>query len=67
MDFDTKAKIRLEHWIKHGQDHLSDYQSFARDLRENGKEASADAVAEMALLTEQSLESLNRALAALDN
>ncbi len=32
MDVIEKAKIRIEHWIRHNKDHLEAYKAFAREL-----------------------------------
>jgi len=66
MDFEEKAKIRLEHWLRHGRSHLDEYWSFARELEEAGQTASAASLMEMAELTEQSLVSLEEALKSLN-
>jgi hypothetical protein len=62
MDFEEKAKIRLEHWLRHGQSHLEEYRSFAQALEAAGQTASAASVREMADLSEQSLAYLEEAL-----
>ena len=66
MEFDEKAKIRLEHWIKHDQGHLGEYRDFVKQLEEAGKPESAKAIAEMADHTEKGLECLQKALDGLD-
>ncbi len=66
MDFEEKARIRMEHWLSHGRSHLEEYRNFARELETAGKGASAAALEEMAQLTEQGLKSLQNALEALD-
>jgi hypothetical protein len=65
MDFVSKARIRLEHWIGHNEHHLEDYQQFADELEANGQEQSAGSIREMIDLTRQSTDSLRRALSRL--
>ena len=62
MDFDEKARIRLEHWLKHADDHMSEYSSFARELESAGKTTSAELVHEIANLAEKSKDLLEQAL-----
>ena len=66
MEFEEKARIRLEHWLKHGESHVDEYKIFAAELDSAGKISSAESVREMARLTEQSLASLETALKTLD-
>jgi hypothetical protein len=65
MEFQEKAKIRLEHWIKHDQGHLDEYREFVKQLEEAGNAESAKAMQEMAEHTEMGLNSLKKALAGL--
>ena len=62
MDFLSKARIRLEHWIEHNEHHLEDYRRFAEELETNGRKASAESIREMIDLNRQSTDSLRRAL-----
>ena len=66
MDFVDKAKVRLEHWIAHNDNHLEDYERFAEQLEEAGKKKSADYVWEMKELSAKSNECLRKALKALE-
>ena len=65
MDPIQKAEIRIEHWIRHNEDHEREYETFARDLKAAGKIDCAQHILETARLTAQSSESLRRALKAL--
>lgn len=65
MDAMEKAKIRLEHWIAHNNDHQRDYELFAQDLAESGKTESAAHIREMIDLNSKCTECLRRALQAL--
>ena len=66
MDFIEKAKIRLENWITHNDHHQEEYELFAKQLKEAGKNASLEYVREMTELTAKSSESLRKALTALE-
>ena len=30
MEFDEKAKVRIEHWIHHNEHHNEDYEEYAK-------------------------------------
>ena len=66
MDFIEKAKIRIEHWIRHNEDHLEEYEAFARKLETAGKNECAGHIREMAALVARSSEHLGKALRSLD-
>lgn len=65
MDFIEKARIRLENWISHNGHHQEEYEIFAEELAEAGKNESSKHVREMIELTAESNEYLRRALEAL--
>ena len=65
MDFEEKARIRLEHWIEHNDHHREDYELFADQLEDAGKVESARHIREMMELTEKSTACLRRALETL--
>ena len=65
MEFQEKAKIRIEHWISHSDQHQEDYEKFADELEQAGKAESAKSIREMAALEAKSTECLRKALAAL--
>ena len=65
MKFEEKAKIRIEHWLKHTADHLKEYEQFADELEDAGNEDSAQHIREMAVLTARSTECLDNALISL--
>jgi len=65
MEFVEKARIRLEHWIHHSEDHYEEYASFAKELEEAGKIESARHLREMIGLTSRSTEYLKKAKNAL--
>ena len=66
MDLIEKAKIRLEHWISHSDQHYEEYEIFAEQLEEAGKPDSAASIREMMALTSKSTECLREALKRLD-
>ena len=41
LPFDEKLKKLLFHWIKHNQDHASNYRKWAEKAKENGKDEVA--------------------------
>ena len=65
MDYQEKAKIRIEHWISHSEHHQEDYEAFADELEQMGKSESAGFIREMTALTAESTECLRNALKAL--
>jgi hypothetical protein len=65
MEFVEKAKIRLEHWIHHSEDHHQEYVSFAKELEDAGKIESARHLKDMISLTTRSTECLKKAMKAL--
>ena len=66
MDLTEKAKIRIEHWIRHNEDHLEEYEAFARELETAGKNETARYIREIAALMAQSTEHLEKALRSLE-
>ena len=65
MEFQEKAKIRIEHWISHSEQHQKEYETFADELEKAGKADSAESIREMAAYEAKSAECLRKALAAL--
>jgi len=65
MEFIEKAKIRLEHWIHHSEQHYQEYLSFAQELEDAGKIESARHLKEMIILTGRSTDCLKKAMKAL--
>ncbi len=66
MDFIEKARIRLENWITHNDHHQEEYEMFAEQLEDVGKNESSEHVREMIEMTVKSSECLRKALKALD-
>jgi hypothetical protein len=65
MEFIDKARIRLEHWIHHSEDHYQEYVSFAKELEDAGKIESARHLKDMITLSARSTECLKKAMKAL--
>jgi len=65
MEFIEKARIRLEHWIHHSEEHYEEYLSFAQELEDAGKIESARHLKEMISLTSRSNDCLKKAMKAL--
>ncbi len=65
MDYLEKAKIRMEHWIEHNDQHLEEYAKFAQELAEAGKLEAAKHVQEMVDLTAKSSDCLKKAVKAM--
>jgi ferric-dicitrate binding protein FerR (iron transport regulator) len=65
MEFVEKARIKLEHWMTHNDNHRREYEDFARELQQAGQATSADQVREMIDLAAKSSECLRKALRAL--
>ena len=66
MDFTEKARMQIEHWIRHNEDHLQEYETFAHELEIAGKKDSAGYIREMAALMVKSNDRLVMALRFLD-
>jgi hypothetical protein len=62
MDFEEKAKIRLEHWITHNDHHEEEYHEFAEQLEAAGWSESAKNVREMITLSSKGTAALRKAL-----
>jgi len=65
MDFTEKARIRIDHWSKHVDVHLKEYEKFADELEGKGNRESARHIREMAELTARTAGCLDNALLSL--
>ncbi len=65
MEFEMKAKIRIEHWLKHTSDHMKEYEQFADELEKTGNSDSARYIREIGVLTAESLECMENALSSI--
>jgi len=66
MDFIKNARIRIEHWITHNNNHKEEYEAFAEQLEEAGKKETSEHVREMIEVTVRSNECLCKALKTLE-
>lgn len=66
MESIEKAKVRIEHWIHHNEHHGEEYEMFAEQLEEAGKNKSAEYIREMIDLASKSSDCLKKALEALE-
>ena len=64
MPFADKLVQRLEHWHRHNEDHLGDYEQWVTEADRQGYPRVATHLQEVAALTRQISERLARALAA---
>lgn len=62
MDFSEKAKIRMEHWLKHSESHITEYGRFVEELEAAGMRAGADHIREMIAWTAKGNACLREAL-----
>ena len=65
MDFQEKVRVRIEHWIRHNEDHLQEYEELAGELDQAGENESAKHITNMVALVEESNQYLRRALETL--
>jgi len=65
MDFMEKAKVRMDHWIVHNEQHQQEYENFLKDLENANCHESARHMREMIELTTRSTGSLKKALESL--
>jgi len=66
METIERAKIRLEHWITHNDQHQGEYEDFVRELEEMGKTESAEQVRKMITHNAKGTECLREALKFLE-
>ena len=65
MDSMEKARIRMEHWIEHNDQHQEEYETFAQELEQAGRKEAAAEVRAMSELTAKGSQHLRRAIASL--
>ena len=65
MDFNEKARIRMDHWIVHNEQHQHEYETFVKELESAEYHESARHMREMVDLTAKSTQSLKKALEGL--
>lgn len=61
MPFSQKARILIEHWVKHNLAHMEDYRRWADAFRENGLETAAGLLESAAETTRQINQTLSKA------
>jgi hypothetical protein len=61
MPFPRKARMLIEHWVKHNQAHLQDYCRWADTFRQNGLESAAELLESAAESTRQINQTLSKA------
>jgi hypothetical protein len=66
MDFMEKTRIQMEHWARHTEDHLQEYEEFANALDTAGKSKTALHIREMAALIGQGNRCLLKAVQTLE-
>jgi len=60
-----RAKIRLEHWLRHAEDHALEYQEFSQTLMGMGFKKAGDAIMRLSEITRESCKIIQEALEAL--
>jgi len=65
LSFDEKMAKLLEHWIKHNQDHASNYRNWAEKAKANGKEKAGKFLLEAAQMSLATNDLFEKALAEL--
>ena len=65
LSFDEKMAKLLEHWIKHNQDHASNYRKWAEKAKANGKEKAGKFLLEAAQMSLATNDLFEKALAEL--
>ncbi len=66
MEFREKAKLRIEHWMKHTEDHVKEYARFADELEKSGYNDAACNIREMATITAKCSHCLKNALLSMN-
>lgn len=58
----SKAIIRLEHWLKHAEEHAKEYEDFSSQLLEEGYLEASKAILELSKVTKDSALLIKKAL-----
>lgn len=58
----SKAIIKLEHWLRHAEEHWKEYQEFAHALKEAGYNEASEAIFELAKTTQESSRLIKKAI-----
>ena len=67
LSFDEKIEKMLSHWIKHNEDHASNYRNWAEKAKANGKAKAGLFLEEAADMSLAINEKFEAALAALSD
>ena len=67
MDFSEKAKIRIEHWLKDNESHITQYGQFVEQFEAEGMQAVAGHIREMIAWTAKGNACLREALKVISN
>ena len=62
MDFPEKAKIRIEHWLKHNESHIGQCGQFVEQLEAAGMRSGAGHIREMIAWTAKGNACLREAI-----
>jgi len=65
LSFNEKMAKLLEHWIKHNQDHASNYRKWAEKAKANGKGKAGEFLLEAAQMSIATNDLFEKALAEL--
>ncbi|MFO7962743.1 MAG: hypothetical protein R6U50_02370 [Desulfobacterales bacterium] len=65
MDFGEKADIRLNHWLKHNETHIAEYEAFVEELEKEGWHACADQIRELITFSRKGNDCLRKAIEVL--
>jgi hypothetical protein len=65
MDSLEKTRMRVEHWLRHNEDHLQEYEKLAAELEKSGKKETADHIRDMITLVTQGDKCLQLAFESL--
>jgi len=65
LSFDEKIVKILNHWIKHNEDHASNYRNWAEKAKANGKEKAGKFLLEAAQMSLATNDLFEKALAEL--
>lgn len=66
MTFTEKSKNRIEHWRRHNEIHMFDYEKFAYELELAGEAETARQIQQVASLMRQATRHLDDALRSLE-
>ena len=65
IPFDEKLKKIISHWVKHNEDHATNYRNWAEKAKANGQEKASEFLEEAAEMSQAVNEKFEAALATL--